>query len=202
MKTKELIHEIKHHTPFTALATLIAILIILALQYLVKQPLSETLFGVFHPIHVLASAMVSAGIFYKYKPKFIQALLVGITGAIILGSLSDIILPWLGGNLLTLKTAFHLPLIETPIIIILSALIGSSIGILTKITKMPHFIHVGLSVFASLFYILAFSQALSLMYFIGAFFVVLIAVIIPCCISDILYPFFFLGKKIKTCSCK
>ena len=200
--TKELIHEIKHHLPFTAVATLIAIVIVIILQYLIKQSLSESLFEVFHPIHIIASAMVTAGIFYKYKPRFFPALLIGITGAIIIGSLSDIILPWLGGNLLTLNTSFHLPLIEEPLLIIFSAIVGAVSGITTKTTKIPHFIHVYISVFASLFYLLAFSTSFNLIYLIGAFIIVIIAVILPCCMSDILYPFFFLGKKIKSCGCK
>lgn len=202
MRTKELFHELKHHLPFTAFATISAIILIIFFQYLFQKQISENLFEIFHPLHVVASSIVTAGIFYKYKPKIVFALLVGITGSIIIGSLSDIILPWLGGNMLSLGTSFHLLLIEKPALVSLSALIGSSIGISTKITKIPHFIHIFLSVFASLFYLLVFSLSFSLVYFIGAFLIVLISVIIPCCISDILFPFFFLGEKIKKCKCK
>ncbi|MFH1310981.1 MAG: hypothetical protein ABIH65_01090 [Nanoarchaeota archaeon] len=202
MKTRELIHELKHHLPFTVVATLIAILTFLLIQYLIKIFISETLFEIFHPLHVIASSIVTAGIFYRYRPKVIPALLVGITGSIIIGSLSDIILPWLGGNLLSLKTGFHLPIIETPFIILGSALIGSFIGVAKKATKIPHFIHIFLSVFASLFYLMAFSLNFNIIYFAEVFVIVLIAVILPCCVSDILFPFFFLGKRIKSCDCK
>jgi len=202
MKTKKILHELKHHLPFTVFATITAIILIILIQYLFQKQISENLFEIFHPLHVMASSIVTAGIFYKYKPKLISALLIGITGSIILGSLSDIILPWLGGSLLGFKTSFHLLLIEEPVLILFSALIGGSIGISTKITKMPHFIHVFLSVFASLFYLLAFSQIFNVFYFIASFFIVLIAVIIPCCMSDILFPFFFLGEKIKKCECR
>lgn len=201
MKTKEVLHELKHHLPFTVFATIIAIILVIFLKYLFQKQISGGLFEILHPLHVMASAIVTAGIFYKYKPKVIYTLLIGITGSIILGSLSDIILPWIGGSLLGFGTSFHLLLIEKPVLILLSALIGSSIGISTRITKMPHFIHVFLSVFASLFYLLAFSQIFNTFYFIGAFLIVLIAVIIPCCMSDILFPFFFLKEKIKRCEC-
>lgn len=202
MRTKEILHELKHHLPFTAFAIISAIILVIFLQYLFQKQISENLFEIFHPLHIVASSIVTAGIFYKYKSKLVSALLIGIAGSIILGSLSDIILPWFGGSLLGLGTSFHLLLIEKPALILLSALIGSSIGISTKITKMPHFIHVFLSVFASLFYLLAFSSNFNLVYFIVSFFIVFIAVIIPCCISDILFPFFFLGEKIKKCECK
>ena len=200
-KLKEMMHELKHHGPFTAFATIIAVLIILILQFILTKNISEKTFDILHPIHIIASGMVSAAIFYKYKQNIPQALIVGITGSIIIGTLSDVIVPFLGGTLLTLQTEFHLPLFEKPLIILGSALLGSFMGISTRMTKMPHFIHVYLSVFASLFYILAFSPAFNFIYFIGAFLIVFIAVVIPCCMSDIVFPFFFLGRKIKTCSC-
>jgi len=202
MRTKELFHELKHHLPFTASATIIAIILIIFLQYIFQKKISDGLFEIFHPFHIIVSSIVTAGIFYKYKSELISALLVGLTGSIIMGSLSDIILPWFGGNMLGFGTSFHLPLIEKPVLILSSALIGSSIGISTQITKIPHFIHIFLSVFASLFYLLAFSSIFNLIYFIGTFLIVFISVIIPCCTSDILFPFFFLGEKIKKCKCR
>lgn len=188
--TNKILTELKQHIPFTAIATIIAIIITLIFK---NYELGE-LFHVFHPLHVIASAIVTAGIFYKYKPKFIQALIIGLTGSIIIGSMSDIIFPYLGAILLGLNTSFHLSLIESPVIILSSALIGSIIGISTKITKVPHFIHVFLSVFASLFYLLAFTSGFNILNFIGAFFIVFIAVIIPCCLSDIIYPLLFIKK--------
>ena len=200
-KIKEFVHELRHHLPFTALATAIAIIIAILFVSFLKQNISEAIFEVIHPLHVVASAIVTSAIFYKYKKNIFQAMLVGVFGAIIIGSISDIIFPYLGGELLQLDMHFHLPLIEHPIIIILSALIGAAIGILTGLTKIPHIVHVGLSVFASIFYLIAFSTSMSLIYLIGIFVVVVVAVIIPCCTSDVLFPFFFLGKKIKTCEC-
>ncbi len=200
-KTKELIHELKHHAPFTALATLIAIIVVILIRFVINSNISESAFELMHPLHVIVSAIVTSGIFYRYKKIYWQAGLVGILGAIIIGSISDIIFPFLGGELLSLHMHFHLPIFEEPFTILISALVGSIFGIITQTTKMPHFLHVGLSVFASLFYLLAFSQGLTLLYFLAAFIIVFIAVIIPCCVSDILVPFLFLGKKIKSCNC-
>ncbi len=202
MKTKELIHELKHHLPLTASATILALVVVLIIDYYLKQNLSESFFDILHPLHIFASAIVASTIFYKYKPKIINALVVGIVGAILIGSFSDVLLPWAGGNLLGLKTVFHLPLIESPYLILFSALFGGAIGIKTRITKIPHFVHVFLSVFASLFYLIAFSTGMTVFHFFVAFFIVLIAVVIPCCIGDIILPFFFLGKKIKGCNCQ
>ena len=192
---KKIINELKKHVPFTALATLIAIFTTIFLIYWIKKDISEGFFHVLHPLHILASAIVTSGIFYKYKKSFIQAAIIGILGAIIIGSISDIIFPYLGGLIFNLNTEFHLPIIENSLLILFAAILGSILGISLKITKFPHFIHVFLSVFASLFYLLVFSQAFEIIYFIGAFVVVFIAVIIPCCLSDIIFPLLFLRKK-------
>jgi hypothetical protein len=201
-KTKQLIHELKHHAPFTLIATVLGIIIVLFIKYILALSFEQEAFEILHPIHIIASAAVSAGIFYKYKKSITPALIVGIFSAILIGSLSDIILPYLGGISFGLQTNFHLPIIEKPLMILSSAIIGSLIGISTKLTKLPHLLHVAISIFASLFYLLAFSTNFNPLIFILATIIVFIAVLIPCCISDILLPFFFLGKSIKQCSCK
>ncbi|MFW5846735.1 MAG: hypothetical protein ACOCUU_01110 [Nanoarchaeota archaeon] len=198
---KELFHELKHHLPFTALATILALAISLFFINF-SLDINEKIFHSLHFIHIFASSIVTAGIFYKYKKKAIQAILVGITGAIIIGSLSDVIFPWLGSLIFQFSPHFHLPLIEIPLIILSIALGGSLLGVLTTLTKIPHLFHVGISVFASLFYLITYTSNLDVLFLILSFLIILISVIIPCCISDILYPFFFLGKKIKSCNCK
>lgn len=198
---KELIHELKHHAPFTIIATLIAITIVLFIQFILMKNISEQTFEILHPLHIIVSGIVTSAIFYKYKKNIFQSILIGITGSILIGTLSDVIFPYLGGILFMINIEFHFPIFEQPILILSSALIGSFIGISTKLTKMPHLLHVFLSVFASLFYLLAFSQNFNFLYFIFSFILTFISVIIPCCISDIVFPFFFLGKRIKTCNC-
>ena len=194
MRSK-ILHELKRHIPFTALATAIAIVLAIFIIYILKKPITSEFFKHTHPLHILVSGMVTAGIFYKYKKSFFKALLIGITGSIIIGSASDVIFPYLGGLLFNLNITFHLPFIENTILILFVATIGSIAGVSLRVTKCPHLIHTFLSVFASLFYLLTYSQAFQLLYFIGAFFVVFIAVIIPCCMSDIIFPLLLLGKK-------
>ena len=194
MKTKKIIYELKEHIPFTIIATLIAVLIIMYVQFILKKEISDELFHTLHPLHILVSAIATSGIYYKYKKNIFQAILIGIIGAIIIGSISDIIFPYLGGTLLNLNTEFHLPIIENTLLILLVAAIGSVLGTF-KITKIPHMLHVLLSVFASLFYLITFSPEFNMIYFIASFFIVFIAVIIPCCVSDIIFPLLFVRRK-------
>lgn len=198
---QKLLHELKHHLPFTIIATLIGIISLIFIKYILTSSFEEEAFELLHPLHVIFSGMVSAGIFYKYKNNIPQALIVGTVSSILIGSLSDILLPFLGATALFLNPEFHLPIIEKPIIILSAALFGSFIGIKAKITKLPHTFHVLLSVFASLFYLTAFTPNLSLIYLTISSIIIVIAVIIPCCISDIIFPFIFLKKDIQSCSC-
>lgn len=194
MEKKSVKKEFIEHIPFTAIATLIAvILVVLSLEFTIN--ISENLFEIFHPLHIIFSAFVTSAIYYKYKKNIFQSLIIGLTGSILIGSLSDVILPYLEANLLNLETSFHLPIVESPLIIILASLLGGILGVFLIKTKMPHFLHVFLSVFASLFYITAYSQNLSTIYLIASFFIVFIAVIIPCCLSDIIYPLLFIKDK-------
>jgi len=202
LKIKELLHELKHHLPFTTIATISAILLCSIWIYFIKIPISGQVFEFSHEMHIVLSAIVTSAMFYKYKKQAINAILIGMAASIVVGSLSDIIFPYIGAISLGIQTGFHLPIFEMPLIILLVALAGSLIGITTQKTKMPHFLHVFVSAFASLFYLLAFSPAFNLLFFIESFFIVLISVVIPCCVSDIVFPFFFLGERIKNCKCK
>jgi predicted membrane protein len=203
-RTSEALHELKHHSPFTILATIMAIILI-TLLYFFKisdfNSIMQTSFHIAHPLHLFVSAIASAAIFYKYKKSFFQAILVGLLGAIVIGSISDVLFPYLIGIIFNMKLEFHLPIIENPLLILSVAIIGSILGIKTKLTKVPHLLHVFLSVFASLLYLFAFNQTITPLTFILSALIVFIAVIVPCCLSDILFPFFFLGKKIKHCDC-
>ena len=193
-------HELKHHLPFTLTSSLsacalVAILYLLNREYFVG--IVSGLFEVMHPAHVFVSAMATAAIYWKYNKSVVKTTFVGISGAILIGSLSDIIFPWVAGNLFSLHTHFHLPIIEEPILIMGVALIGSVIGMSFGLFKFSHSIHVFLSIFASLFYLLAFSVEMNVLSVLLISFLVFLAVYIPCCISDIVFPILFVKKLCK-----
>jgi hypothetical protein len=194
-------HELKHHLPFTLSATALAVIVVSILIFGFNIIVNEEEFEFLHYIHIFASAIVSAGILYKYKKNIPLALLVGLVSSIIVGSISDIIFPFAGGKLFSFAIQFHLPLIEAPLWVIGSAILGTIIGIMTKITKFPHFVHIFISIFASLFYILAFVPTITPLVMALSILIVFVAVLVPCCISDILMPFLFLGKDLKSCHC-
>ena len=193
---KRIAHELKEHLPFTALGALtgIIIMVIIVLGN-VPSNISQTVFYTLHPLHVLLSALVTTAMYVRYrKAKFWVAILIGWTGSIGIATISDAIIPYLGGSLLHAQMEFHVPFIEEWWINFL-ALGGIAIGYWKQTTKIPHFGHVLLSTWASLFYIMAFGKAewIPLLPFIFLF--LFLAVWLPCCLSDIVYPLLFLRKE-------
>jgi len=185
--------ELKRHAPFTSLGAITGI-IIMAIIVLGNVPsgISHTLFYIFHPVHVVLSAIVTTAMYKRHsKGKVWAAILIGYVGSIGIATLSDAIIPYLGGVLLTLKMEFHLGFIEKWWLVNPMALIGIAIGYWKPTTKFPHAGHVLLSTWASLFYFTAFGTAnwISLLPFI--FLILFLAVWIPCCTSDIAFPLLF-----------
>jgi hypothetical protein len=195
---KKILQELKEHAPFTFFATLVAILLVVIIKFSLFKEVPEGLFHIMHPAHVFVSAMVSAALFYKYKKNVITSLLVGMGASIIIGTISDVLFPYLGAISFNLPTEFHLPIIEESFLIISTAIIGSILGIVLKLSKEPHFLHVFLSVFASLFYLTSFTQQLVYTQFLAMILIVFIAVLIPCCVSDIILPVLLSKNKKKS----
>ena len=205
---RRIANELRHHVSFTALGAVsgIIIMVIIVLANVPSQ-VSQTAFYSLHPVHVVLSALVTTAMYRKYgNSKIWAAVLIGYFGSIGIASLSDAIIPYLGGALLGVEMGFHLPFIETekmPFIGIetwklvnSAALVGIIIGCLRPTTEFPHLAHVFLSTWASLFYFTAFGIArwLPQLHFIFLF--LFLAVWLPCCISDIVFPLLFTRKKL------
>lgn len=184
-KIKDIIFELKEHSPFTAISALVIILISLIIPVSIKGIGG---FYFLHPLHVFFSAIASSAIFWKYTKKIWLALIVGIIGAVVIGSTSDVMMPYVFAFLAKANVSFHLGLIDKPFLVIGAGLVGAFIGILYRkigTSKLGHSGHVLVSTAASLAYFRSFSSLDNL---ILLFIFVFLAVIIPCCSSDIIYP--------------
>jgi len=110
--------ELAEHTPFTIVGAVIGIIIMVIIQ-LANTPgaVSEALFYTFHPLHIVFSALVTTALYRKQKgsrPWLI--IIVGYTGSIGIATLSDAIIPYLGGNTLNIAMEFHLPFLTPPLL--------------------------------------------------------------------------------------
>ncbi len=192
---KRIAHELKEHVPFTALGALTGI-ILMVIVVLSNAPhhVSEAVFHALHPLHVLLSALVTTAMYMRYKKAKIWAvILIGWTGSIGIATISDALIPYLGGVLLRAQMEFHIPFIEHWWINLV-ALAGIAIGYWRQTTKIPHLGHVLLSTWASLFFMTAFGTAdwIPLLPFV--FLILFVAVWVPCCLSDIVYPLLFVRR--------
>jgi len=193
----QLAKELKRHAPFTTFGatTGIVIMVIIVLGS-VPAKISYNAFYILHPLHVVLSALVTAAIYKLYTHghgKFWMAALIGYTGSIGIATLSDAIIPYIGAYLLGIKMPFIIPFIAKCWINPL-ALIGITIGYWRPKTRFPHAGHVLLSTWASLFSITQHRITISGWMFPFIFLFLFLAVWIPCCTSDIIYPLLFVKK--------
>lgn len=154
---------------------------------------SLVIFHIFHPIHMLFSAMATTAMFWRYERKLVKAILVGLAGAVIVCGISDIMFPYLSGLLLGAKMHFHICIIEHPGMVLPFLFVGVGCGLLAaaaieKSTIYSHSGHVFVSSTASLFYLVAFGLSDWVDNVGYVFVVVVLAVMLPCCISDIIFP--------------
>jgi hypothetical protein len=184
--------ELKAHAPFTLLGTGTGIVIMLVLAHARASPdCSRSLFWTCHPLHVLLSALVTAGMYRLHgKGLFGWTLLIGYVGSIGIATLSDCLIPSVGESLLGLPSrAPHLGFIEKWWLVNPLALAGSVIAWRWPKTKMPHAGHVLLSTWASLFHMsMAIDTKLDVPMVGGIAVFLFLAVWIPCCTSDIAFP--------------
>jgi hypothetical protein len=190
---KQIANELKRHAPFTFFGAITGI-ILMAIIVLANVPpeTSRTFFYILHPFHVVLSALVTTAMYKQHsKGKVWAVILIGYVGSIGIATLSDAVIPYLGGVLLNLEIEFHLGFIEKWWLVNPMALLGITIGYWKPTTKFPHAGHVLLSTWASLFYFTAFGTAnwIPLLPFIFLF--LFLAVWVPCCMSDIIFPLLF-----------
>ncbi len=197
-KGNAILHELKEHLPFTLVASLSAGLLV-AIFYSIGKVPSEKLFEIIHPAHIFVSSIATSAIYWKYKKSVWKTFIVGVSGAIVIGSLSDVLFPFLGGQIFSLHTTFHLPILEIPFVILGIALLGSMVGMYFGLFRVSHTLHVFFSVFASLFYLLAFSIKMNFSAILLVSGLVFLVVYIPCCISDIVFPLLFLKRPCLEC---
>lgn len=224
--------ELRHHAPFTLFGAATGILCMLLFRS-VGPHVSLRLFQVFHPGHVVLSAMVTASLFKLYDSKrgFLTILLIGYFGAIGVATLSDCVLPFLGERILGValpshqdahghdeaheddgeaaheapaaaqaevspshatEPSIHLGFIEEWYLVNPAALLGVIIAYFRPRTKFPHAGHVLISTWASSFHVLMNTHtAYTPVMLLGMFIVLFVAVWLPCCVSDIVFPLLF-----------
>lgn len=107
-KIRNILSELREHTPFTIIGALTGILFMLLFRD-IEPADARILFQIFHPLHVVLSAIVTASLFQLHRKakNFFLILIVGYVGAIGITTLSDSILPFLGESILGVAIPTH-----------------------------------------------------------------------------------------------
>jgi len=247
-----ILSELRSHAPFTFFGAATGVVCMLIFKN-VGSDVSYRLFQVFHPTHVVLSAMVTASLYAQYQRKrnFLTILLVGYVGAVGVATLSDCVLPFFGETVLGVAVPvhghsheagaaheheadepahandveheheaegagheeaedhavaagtephegprIHLGFIEDWYLVNPAAVLGVLIALFLPHTKFPHAGHVLISTWASSFHVLMNTHTmLSPVMLAGMLIVLFVAVWLPCCISDIVFPMLFVGPN-------
>jgi branched-subunit amino acid transport protein len=197
--------ELKIHAPFTIFGAITGAIIIALFQKL-PSDISYSMFYILHPIHVVLSALVTASMYRlhtcdRISGKCIRGkcnlwflLIIGYIGSVGIATISDSIIPYLGEVMLKMPNReIHFGFIEKWWLVNPLAIIGVLVACFKPTTKFPHMGHVLLSTWASLFHIIMSIGGKQLNWFVYAaiFLFLFLAVWIPCCVSDIVFPLLF-----------
>ena len=196
--------ELAHHLPYTIVSTLIAMA---GIWWFASQRLntgdsvqlfmqSRALFHLFHPLHICLSAIATTSLFWRYERHVLRAIVVGALGTILPCGLSDYVFPYLGGLALGEPMELHMCIVSHPQLFFSFLVLGIVGGfwaeqLMTGSHLFSHGAHVFVSSAASLLYLISFGFTdwmgdVRLVF--PAFAIIVIAVWVPCCISDIVVP--------------
>ena len=199
---KQIAIELKRHSPCTIFGALTGIIIMIAFRNL-RPVVSYNIFYILHPIHIVLSTLVTASMYEIHKCGYLRGkcniwilLIIGYVGSVGIATLSDSIIPYLGEILLHLPNrGIHIGFIEKWWLVNPLAFVGIAIAYFRPTTKFPHFGHVLISTWASLFHIImALGGQMNWILLIATFFFLFLAVWVPCCTSDIVFPLLFVRE--------
>ncbi|MEW6556801.1 MAG: hypothetical protein AB1349_05535 [Elusimicrobiota bacterium] len=121
---RQIVKELKNHTPFTFFGTLTGIIIMLFSLKLPHQ-VSYNIFYILHSLHVFLSALVTAAMYGLHECSRISAkcikgqcnlwilLIIGYVGSVGIATISDSIIPYISEVMLKMPNrGIHLGFIE------------------------------------------------------------------------------------------
>lgn len=205
--------ELVCHLPYAIFSVSVSIMALSFVTYIsFDNPIemvcrkSDLLFHSFHFTHIVFSATGTLITFFRFSKNLTYALVLGILSPMIFCTLSDSIMPYLGGKLLGVPMHFHLCFVSelsTVLPFLIAGIINGFAMSRHRDDKQisyavsSHMIHILVSSLASIFFLVAHGCT-DWYRFIGVVFLFLIvSVVIPCTLSDVVVPVLFarMGNK-------
>jgi len=206
--TGSFLQEILYHLPYAVFSVAFCFLVVSFFSYTtigskdIKgiEKGADILFHSFHFMHILFSVIGSLVTYFRFSNRLLRGFFVGMFSAMVFCTLSDAVMPYIAGRILGVRMDFHLCFfneLDKIVPFLIGGLVtGVIIGRYHKKSEVfysvfSHFLHILVSSFASMFYLIAngFSDWYTQIGFVFIFLV--IAVVVPCVMSDIVTPMVF-----------
>ncbi len=202
-RARHIFEELREHFPYTILAAaigvgflgLITFVATLTNRQAVLPEASQGLFHLTHFTHLFFSAIATTSMFWRHERRWLKAFQVGLWGTVLPCGTSDVLFPFVGGRFLGVPMELHICILEHPLFVLPFLLGGIGVGFLLppiqRSTIFSHTAHVILSSTASMLYLVSFGVADWLRFIALVFLLLVAAVMVPCCTSDIVFPLLF-----------
>ncbi|HCW51658.1 MAG TPA: hypothetical protein DGR79_06290 [Clostridiales bacterium] len=202
-----LVRELRSHIPYSVFSVTLALVLtgMLTSVFLLLDPLQTPaaagrLFHCFHPPHILLSATATTAMFWRHERNLWKSVIIGFVGSVAVCGVSDVLIPYLGGLLLGVDMHLHFCFLEHPLLVVPFVALGIFTGLVAaeeipRVTFFSHSGHVLTSSMASILYLVSFGLT-DWVSSLGAVFpLVVVAVVVPCCTSDIVFPMLLVSRR-------
>jgi hypothetical protein len=208
--------ELACHLPYAAFSVAFGF-VVLSLLYFIglngMQPALmrkgyHVLFHSFHYLHIVYAVIGTMVTFSRFSRNLVRGVILSVVSPAIFCTLSDVVLPALAGEILGVDMKIHICFLSwyDALNVIPLMLVGLVTGIVLRSHKESslgffslgsHFVHILISSLASLFYMVSYGfgewyQSMGLL-----FLLLVIAVVVPCTLSDVVIPMYFARAKHK-----
>ncbi len=202
---QSIVSELICHLPYSIFSVALSLFILSFTTYLTCHIGSSVvlcngagiLFHSFHFMHIAFAMTGTLIAFFKYSKNTAYGIVTSVFTTMIFCTLSDAVLPYLGGLLLGVKMHFHLCFLSELRNVLPFLFVGAINGIiLGKYHKkssafnsvFSHFLHILISSLASTFYLVSHGMVQWYSSIGMVFLFLIVAVVIPCTLSDIVVP--------------
>ncbi len=207
-KTTEIIvNELACHFPYAVFSVALSLATAAILGYFSfrAQPEeiehgSHVLFHTFHFMHIVFASSGTVLTFFRFSKKTLKGIVIGACSAVFFCVLSDSIMPYLVGEFMGVQMDFHICFVTEVNNVMPFLLVGLFNGwVLSKHNSAQssfysiwsHFMHIFVSSLASMLYIIShgmhdWHDQMGIL-----FMFLIVAVVIPCTLSDVVIPVYF-----------
>ncbi len=200
-----LIGELACHLPYAFFSVALGLTILSFVTFFtfngwesqVVQDGADTLFHSFHFMHIAFAATGTLITFFRFSKNVFRALLVGVFSSTFFCLLSDVFLPYIGGELLGMHMHLHICFATELANVLPFLFVGIINGFVMsrhEVDRQPyyslfsHFAHIFISSLASIFYLVSHGFFHWQDHIGYVFLLLIVAVVVPCTLSDVVVP--------------